>query len=54
MDDKRAELIKRNNNFIQIPMPNLSEMTDEELERRATMHERLFELAFDDEDLDDL
>lgn len=49
MNDKRAELIKRNKNFIQIPMPNLSEMTNEALEKRVNMFERLFEMEFDDD-----
>lgn len=50
MVDKREELLRRNKNFVQIPMPNLYKMTTEELEQRADSLEQLFELAFDEQD----
>nr|WP_289038252.1 hypothetical protein [uncultured Allobacillus sp.] len=56
MPNKRDELIKRNQEFVQIPMPDFSKMTDDELQKRANMMERAFRDAFnepDDED-DDL
>lgn len=54
MPDKREELIKRNKNFIQLPMPNLSLMTDEELENRASMWEKLFEMKVDEDEDEDI
>lgn len=53
MGGERAALIRRNKNFIQIPMPNLSKMTNEELEKRADLWEKSFEMAFDEENGED-
>lgn len=49
MTNKREELIRRNENFVQIPMPNLGKMTDEELKKRANTLESIFEIAFDED-----
>lgn len=53
MTTKREELIRRNEKFIQFPMPNLSEMKVEELERRLDFFEKSFELLFDEKDCND-
>lgn len=53
MTSTREELIRRNKNFIQIPMPALSEMTNEELERRAFFLEKSFEIEFSENDCED-
>ncbi|MFY0516440.1 hypothetical protein ACOMCU_01225 [Lysinibacillus sp. UGB7] len=50
MMNKREKLIQRNKKFVQIPMPDLSEMTDGELERRADFWEKSFEIAFKEDD----
>ena len=50
MTIKREELIKRNLNFTQLPMPDLESMTDEQLEKRVIMFESVFEELWDDED----
>lgn len=45
--NKREELLNQNKKLIQIPMPNLEAMTNEELEKRADILEMAFEMAFD-------
>ena len=50
MTKKREELIERNKRFIQLRKPVFSEMTDEQLELRASLLEKAFELAFKNED----
>lgn len=51
MSGSRDKLIKRNENFIQLPMPNLSKMTDDELEKRANHLDYLFQIAFEDSEV---
>jgi hypothetical protein len=46
----REDLMKRNQNFVQIPMPDLSIMTNEQLKIRADMLEKTFADAFGDDD----
>lgn len=48
MNDKRSELIRRNEEFIQIPKPNLSKMTNEQLEKRAETLEKTFQTLFNE------
>lgn len=40
------ELLRRNSNIIHFPMPNFKEMTNEELESRASMWEAIFAQEF--------
>lgn len=53
MATNREELIRRNQKFIQLPMPKLSEMTIEELEKRADFLEQGFVAAFKKQDSKD-
>lgn len=46
MESKRMELLRRNSNIIHFPMPNFEEMTNEELESRASMWETFFAEEF--------
>ena len=53
MGKERKELIKRNQEFVSLPMPDFEKMTNEQLLKRAYMLEKTFEEAFKDEDTDD-
>lgn len=53
MGKERKELIKRNQEFVSLPMPDFEKMTNEQLLKRAYMLEKMFEEAFKDEDTDD-
>ncbi|MER2005857.1 MAG: hypothetical protein ABS939_00275 [Psychrobacillus sp.] len=45
MTEEREELIRRNLNIKMVHMPDLSEMTNEELEKRANFWENMFQIA---------
>lgn len=44
----REELIKRNKKIISLPNPNFENMSDEQLEKRATILEQTFNELFDE------
>jgi hypothetical protein len=46
----REELLERNQNIVQIPMPVLSKMTNEQLRKRADILEQTFSEAFGEDD----
>jgi hypothetical protein len=52
-ENERELLLERNQNFVQIPMPDLSIMTNEQLKLRADMLEKTFADAFGDGDDDE-
>lgn len=56
-DNERELLLRRNQDFVQIPMPNLSKMTIDQLRLRADIMEQTFADAFgeveDDKDEDE-
>lgn len=51
---KRGALLKRLERFRMVPghEPDLSKMTDDELEQRAELFENLFKLAYKEDDND--
>jgi|GEM_PF-7007997 len=53
MTYKRKRLLERNREIISFPMPDLESMTDQQLEKRATMMEEAFRDAFAEDEEDD-
>lgn len=49
---KKNELMKKNQKFIQIPMPDLSNITIEDLEKRYELLSKAYDDAFEKDDAD--
>lgn len=51
--EERKKLIEADQNFVCIPPPDYSKMTNEEIRKRTEILEKSFDYAFDCDDEDD-
>ncbi|MCM3488822.1 hypothetical protein M3689_05815 [Alkalihalophilus marmarensis] len=51
--EEREKLIEADQNFVCIPPPDYSKMTNEEIRKRTEILEKTFEYAFEDDDEDE-
>ncbi|SES02884.1 hypothetical protein [Salipaludibacillus aurantiacus] len=49
-ESERERLIRKNENFVQLPPPDFSKMSNEQLENRLKMMETMFDRAFEDKE----
>lgn len=48
MDTQRDDLLKRNRKLVSLPRPNLDDLSNDELEKRADTLEATFDDLFDE------